>query len=60
MLLQFLEFTEKHNISRTPFHFRRCAEAVLMRAASLLKAFSTARLRTPKKKILYVDLSRAR
>ena len=45
ILLKFLQFTE----NRTPFHFRRRAEAVLRRAARLRKAFSTARPSTPKK-----------
>ena len=44
ILLKFLQFTE----NRTPFHFRRRAEAVLRRAARLSKAFSTARPSTPK------------
>ena len=48
ILLQFVQFTEKYYVSRTPFHFRRRAEAVLRRAARLSKAFSTARLSTPK------------
>ena len=48
ILLKFLQFTEKYYINRTPFHFRRRAEAVLRRAARLSKAFSTARPRTPK------------
>ena len=34
---------------RMSFHFRHRAEAVLRRAADLSKAFSTARLSTPKK-----------
>ena len=42
-LLQFLEFTEKYYVNRTPFHFRRRAKAVLRRAARLSKAFSTSR-----------------
>ena len=49
ILLQFLQFTEKYYVSRTPFCFRRCAEAVLRRAACLSKAFSMARPSTPKK-----------
>ena len=48
ILLQFVQFTEKYYVSRTPFHFRRRAEAVLRRAARLSKAFSTVRLSTPK------------
>ena len=47
---QFLKYTEKYYISRTTFHFRRCAEAVLRRAARLSKAFSTAPPSTPKKR----------
>ena len=49
ILLQFLQFTEKYYVNRTPFHFRRRAEAVLRRAARLSKAFSTARPSTSKK-----------
>ena len=49
ILLQFLQFTEKYYVNRTPFHFRRRPEAVLKRAACLSKAFSTARPSTPKK-----------
>ena len=49
MLLQFLQFTEKYYVNRTPFHFRRRAEAVLRRAARLSKAPNTARPSTPKK-----------
>ena len=49
ILLQFLQFTEKYYVNRTPFHFRRRAEAVLRRAAHLSKAFSTARPHTHKK-----------
>ena len=41
-LLKFLQFTEKYYVNRTPFHFRRRAEAVLRHAARLSKAFSTA------------------
>ena len=59
ILLKFLQSTEKYYVSRTPFHFRRRAEAVLRRAARLSKVFSTARPSTPQKKVLYVDLSRA-
>ena len=58
ILLQFLHFTEKYCVIRTPFYFRRHAEAVLRRAARLSKAFSTDRPSTPKKCFLYVDLSR--
>ena len=49
ILLKFLQSTEKYYVNRTPFHFRRRAEAVLRRAARLSKAFSTARPSTPKK-----------
>ena len=49
ILLQFLQLTEKYYVNRTPFHFRRRAEAVLRRAARLSKAFSTACPSTPKK-----------
>ena len=48
-LLKFLQFTEKYYVNRTPFYFRRRAEAVLRRTARLSKAFSTARPSTPKK-----------
>ena len=48
ILLQFLQFTKKYYVNRTPFHFRRRVEAVLWRAARLSKAFSTARPSTPK------------
>ena len=48
ILLQFLQFTETYYVNRTAFHFRRCAKAVLRRAARLSKAFSTARHSTPK------------
>ena len=48
ILLQFLQFTEKYYVNRTPFHFRRRAEAVLRRAARLSKTLSTARPSTPK------------
>ena len=48
ILLQFLQFTEKYYVNRTPFHFRRRAEALLRRAARLSKAFSKARPSTPK------------
>ena len=47
--LQFLQFTDKYYVSRTPFHFRRRAEDVLRRAGRLSNAFSTARSSTPKK-----------
>ena len=50
ILLKFLQFTEKYYVNRTPFHFRRRAEAVLRRAACLSKAFSTARPSTAKKR----------
>ena len=43
------QFTWKYYVIKTPFHFRRRAEAVLRRAARLSKAFSTARPSTPKK-----------
>ena len=46
--LQLFQFTEKYYINRTPFHFRRRAEAVVKRAARLSKAFSTARPSTTK------------
>ena len=49
ILLKFLQFTEKYYINRTPFHFRRRAEAVLRRVARLSKVFTTARPSTPKK-----------
>ena len=49
MLLKFLQITEKYYVNRTPFHFRRRAEAVLRRAARLSKVPSTARPSTPKK-----------
>ena len=49
ILLKFLQFTEKYYINRTPFHFRRLAEAVLRRAARLSKAFSMVRPSTPEK-----------
>ena len=49
ILLKFLKFTEIYYVNRTPFRFRRRAEAVLRRAARLSKAFSTARPSTPKK-----------
>ena len=48
ILLKFLQSTEKYYVNRTPFHFRRRAEAVLRRAARLSKAFSTARPSTSK------------
>ena len=48
ILLQFLQLTEKYYVHRTPFQFRRRAEAALRRAACLSKAFSTARPSTPK------------
>ena len=59
ILLQFLQFTEKYYVNRTPFHFRRRAEAVLRCPAQLSEAFSTALPSTPKKMVLYVDLSHA-
>ena len=59
ILLKFLQSTEKYCVNRMPFHFRRCAEAMLRRAARLRNAFTTARPSTPKKMVLYVDLSRA-
>ena len=49
ILLQFIQFTEKYYANRTPFCFRRRAEAVLRCAARLSKAFNTARPSTPKK-----------
>ena len=49
ILLQFLQFTEKYYVNRTPFDFRRRAEALLRRAARLSKAFNAARPNTPKK-----------
>ena len=49
ILLKFLQFTEKYYVNRTPFHFRRRAEAVLRLVARLSKAFSTVRPSTPKK-----------
>ena len=49
ILLQFLQFTEKYYVNRTPFHFRRRAEAVLRRAPCLSEGFSTARPSTPEK-----------
>ena len=51
ILCKFLQFTDKYYVNRTPFHFRRRAEAVLRRAARLVLA----RL----KMVLSVDLSRA-
>ena len=42
-----LQFPEKYYISRTLFHFRHRAEAVLKRAARLSEVFSTARPSTP-------------
>ena len=48
ILLQFLQFTEKYYVNRTPFDFRRRAEALLRRAARLSKAFNAARPNTPK------------
>ena len=48
ILLKFLQFAEKYYVTRTPFHYRRRAEAVLTRAARLSKAFSAARPSTPK------------
>ena len=47
--LQFLQFTEKYYVNRTPFHFRRHAESVLRRATHLSKAFSTPRPSAPEK-----------
>ena len=47
ILLQFLQFEEKHYVNRAPCHFRRRVEAVLRRAAYLSKTFSTARPSTP-------------
>ena len=49
ILLKFLQSTEKYYVNKTRFHFKRCAEAVLRRAARLRKAFSTASPSTPKK-----------
>ena len=49
VVLHFIQFIEKHYVNRTHFHFRRCAEAVLRRAACLWKAFSTACPSMPKK-----------
>ena len=49
ILLKFLQSTEKYYVSRTPFHFRRRAEAVLRRAARLSKGSTTDRPSTPKK-----------
>ena len=49
ILLKFLQLTEKYYVSRTPFHFRRRAEAVLRREARLSKVFSMARPSMPKK-----------
>ena len=43
-------YREMLYINRTPFYFRRRAEAMLRRAARLSKAFSTARSSTPKKR----------
>ena len=37
IILQFLQFMEKYYVNRMPFHFRRCAEAVLRHAARLFK-----------------------
>ena len=48
ILLQFLQFTEKYYVIRTPFHFRYHAEAMLRLPARLSKAFSTARPSTSK------------
>ena len=36
ILLKFLQFTEKYYVNRTPFHFRRSAEAVLRRPRLVL------------------------
>ena len=49
ILPKFLKFTEKYYVNRTPFRFRRSAEAVLRRAARLSETFSTAHPGTPKK-----------
>ena len=49
MLLRFLQSTEKYCLNRTPFYFRRRAEAVLRRAARLRKVSGTACPSTPKK-----------
>ena len=38
ILLKFVQITEKYYVNRTPFHFRRRAEAVLRRAAQLVVA----------------------
>ena len=38
MLLKFLQFTDKYYVSRTPFHFRRRAEAFQRRSARLVLA----------------------
>ena len=38
ILCKFLQFTDKYYVNRTPFHFRRRAEAVLRRAARLVVA----------------------
>ena len=48
ILLKFLQSTEKYYVSRTPFQFRRSAEAALRRAARLRNKLSTARPSTPK------------
>ena len=48
VVLHFIQFIEKCQVNRTPFHFRRRAEAVLRRAACLRKAFSTACPSMPK------------
>ena len=47
ILLKFLQSTEKYYVNRTPFQFRRHAEAVLRRAARLRKVISTTRPSTP-------------
>ena len=49
IFLPFLQFTSKYYVNKTPFHFRRHAEAVLRLAARLSKAFSAARPSMPKK-----------
>ena len=48
ILFQSPQLTEKFCVNKTPFHFRRRAEAVLRHAARLSNAFSTACLSTPK------------
>ena len=49
ILLKFPQSTKKYCVNRTPFYFRRRAEAVLRRAARLRKVFCTACPSTPKK-----------